>query len=49
MEMARQLQAPALLLSLGTQLYRAAASTGFGQKDTSSMVQFLSSLGGVDF
>ena len=49
MEMARQLQAPALISSLGTQLYRAAARSGYGQKDTSSMVQFLSSLGGVDF
>jgi len=48
LEMARHLEAPAFLASLGAQLYRAAAGSGYSEKDTSSMVRFIGDLGGID-
>lgn len=48
-EMAKELKAPAILTGLASQLYRAAASSGYAQKDMSSMSNFLGSFVGVGF
>lgn len=42
LELARELQTPTMLAAVATQMYRAAGAAGYGDKDTSSLVGFLS-------
>ena len=48
-DMAKELNAPAMLTGLATQLYRGAASAGYAKKDMSSMTNFLGAFVGVEF
>jgi 3-hydroxyisobutyrate dehydrogenase-like beta-hydroxyacid dehydrogenase len=49
LQVAKDLNTPAMLTGLGIQIYRAGASAGYAKKDISAMVNFLGSFVGLDF
>lgn len=49
LQVARDLKTPTIMTSLATQLYRAAASAGYSEKDISAMANFFGSFVGVNF
>jgi 2-hydroxymethylglutarate dehydrogenase len=49
MQASKDLQTPMMITGLANQLYKAAAGSGYGGKDTSSMVNFLGGFVGLDF
>lgn len=49
LQVAKDLNTPAMLTGLGIQMYRAGASAGYAKKDISAMVNFLGSFVGLDF
>ncbi|MGB9699310.1 MAG: hypothetical protein ACPL5I_07995 [Thermodesulfobacteriota bacterium] len=49
LRLARDLKIPTLMTSLATQLYRAAASAGYSEKDISAMANFFGAFVGINF